>query len=366
MLFEATRINGLELENRFVRSATWEGMAFENGAPTPALIDLMTALAAGRVGLIISSHAYITRQGQASPLQTGIYHDDLIPPLRAMTEAVHARRGRIVVQLAHAGRFANQQMTGQPPLALSLKDPSQSQKFQEATEEDLKQLSADFAAAARRAKAAGFDGVQLHAAHGYLLSQSLSPAFNQRKDNYGGRLENRVRLLLETVSVVREEVGRNFPLLVKLNSADFVENGLVLEESLQVGRWLQTAGVDVIEVSGGTIASGEMSPVRKGINTEEKEAYFRQATKRFKEALQIPIILVGGIRSLAVAEELLEEEVADYFSLARPLIREPNLIQRWAEGDRRKARCLSDNLCHDAARAGEGLYCVIERRKERQ
>lgn len=363
-LFETTRINGLDLANRFVRSATWEAMARKDGVPTPALIELMAALATGQVGLIISSHAYITPQGQASPLQTGIYQDALIKPLRAMTTAVHARQGKIVAQLAHAGRFTSESLTGQPPLAVSIKDPVQNKKYQEASPGDLYQLSSDFAAAARRAQAAGFDGVQLHAAHGYLLSQSLSPAFNQRKDHYGGSLENRARLLLACVAAVRETVGERYPVMVKLNSADFVENGLVLEESLRVGQWLQEAGVDAIEVSGGTIASGDLSPVRKAIHTEEKEAYFREAAQRFKAALQIPVMLVGGIRSLPVAESLLSAGVADYFSMARPLIREPDLIARWAQGDRRKARCLSDNLCHEAARAGEGLYCVIARRKE--
>lgn len=362
-MFETTTINGMVLRNRFVRSATWEGMALADGAPSPALIDLMAGLAKGSVGLIIASHAFVARQGQATPLQLGIHCDKLIGPLRDMVAAVHHHGGTVVAQLAHGGRFAPESLTGMAPLALSLKNGSRARSFQIAGTDDLLGISDDFAAAAGRARAAGFDGVQVHAAHGYLLSQTLSPALNQRSDHYGGTLENRARLLLEVVSKVRRNVGRDYPLLVKLNSADFLENGLVVEESLQVGRWLRAAGVDAIEVSGGTVVSGDSSPVRTRINTKEREAYFRDAARSFKAALDIPILLVGGMRSIDLAESLFDDGVADYFSMSRPLIREPDLIKRWQAGDHRKARCLSDNLCHGAAMVGKGLYCVVDRRK---
>ena len=360
-LFEKTCIHGLELKNRFVRSATWEGMAAEDGACTERLVRLMGDLAEGRVGLIISSHAYVAREGQATPWQLGIYKDGLIPSLRRMTGAVHARDGRIVAQLAHSGCFARRQLTGTAPLAMSLVDEKGRQEYREANLEDLDNISACFAAAAGRAQDAGFDGVQIHAAHGYLLSQSLSAAFNQRNDAYGGALENRARLLLEVLAAVRGRVGKDYPVLVKINSADHVENGLTLDEAVTVARMLQAAGIDAIEVSGGTLISGALSPIRLQITDEDKEAYFRHAARDFKAVLDVPIILVGGIRSYPLAEKLLAQGAADYFSMARPFIREPHLVKRWLAGDTRPATCVSDNACNKAAWAGQGIYCVVEK-----
>jgi 2,4-dienoyl-CoA reductase-like NADH-dependent reductase (Old Yellow Enzyme family) len=361
-LFEDTRINGLEVKNRFVRSATWEGMAEEDGACTERLVRLIAELADGQVGLIIASHAYVSREGQATPWQLGIYQDDLIAPLRRMTDAVHERDGKIVAQLAHAGCFADRRLTGAAPLAVSLVDEKGRLDHREASLEELQTLSGQFAAAAARARAAGFDGVQIHAAHGYLLSQVLSPAFNQRTDGYGGTLAGRARLLLEVLAAVRGTVGADFPVLVKINSADHVDNGLTLDEVAQVARMLQDGGIDAIEVSGGTLVSGALGPVRQKISGEETQAYFRYAARHLKTLLQVPVMLVGGIRSPALAERLLSEGVADYFSMSRPFIREPHLIKRWQAGDTRPAACVSDNACNKAARSGEGIYCVVEKK----
>jgi 2,4-dienoyl-CoA reductase-like NADH-dependent reductase (Old Yellow Enzyme family) len=363
-LFEKTTINGLTLDNRFVRSATWEGMAAEDGTCTPRLVGVMRELAEGRVGLIIASHAYVAREGQATPWQLGIYDDSLIDGLGRMVEAVHDCQGKIVAQLAHAGCFGSERLSGMPPLALTLYDARSTQKCRLATTEDLDKIPTAFADAARRAQQAGFDGVQIHAAHGYLLSQSLSPAFNQREDGYGGGLTQRARLVLEVLAAVRQAVGSHFPVLVKINCADFIENGLTVEDAVQVACMLQNSGIDAVEVSGGTVVSGALSPVREKITSEDKEAYFRASAVRFKNALDVPILLVGGIRSRQTAETLLKEGVADYFSLARPLICEPHLIKRWQEGDARKSACVSDNLCNKAARAGEGIYCVVDKRRQ--
>lgn len=358
-LFEKTTINGLELNNRFARSATWEGMAEEDGTCTPALVQMMADFAEGQVGLIFSSHLYVTREGQATPWQLGIYKDDLIPGLKEMTDAVHSQGGKIVAQIAHAGCFTSKELTGMAPLAMSAVE---GKDYREATLEDLQQLPREFAEAAKRAIAAGFDGVQLHAAHGYMLSQSLSPAFNHRTDAYGGPLESRAHLLLESLAAVRQAVGADYPVLIKINSADCLDGGLTEAESVQVGKMLQESGIDAIEVSGGTLISGALSPVRPKINTEEKEAYFRQTAKQFKDQLQVPIFLVGGVRSFTLAERLYADGVADYFSMARPFIREPHLIKRWMSGDHGKATCLSDGQCHMAARSGDGLYCVVDKK----
>ena len=163
---------------------------------------------------------------------------------------------------------------------------------------------------------------------------------------------------------VRREVGQNYPVLIKINSRDFIENGLTLEDSRQAAAMLSAAGIDAIELSGGILASKTLPPSRVGINTEEKEAYFREEARVFKDKLSVPLILVGGIRSLNVAESLIREGVADYISMCRPFIREPALINRWQDGDLRRATCLSDNQCFTPGRAGRGVYCVVEEREQ--
>ena len=362
-LFETTEIKGMKLANRFVRSATWEGMATEDGGCTPRLVEVYRGLAEGEMGLIITSHAYIRKDGQAGLFQLGIYDDHLKDGLKQMVKAVHTAKGKIVAQISHAGFFANPKLCGVAPLAVSPAEEFGKSPRRIMTEKDIHEIVVSFGQAAKRAKEVGFDGVQLHGAHGYLMSQFLSPAFNKRTDPYGGAVENRARALIETLGEVRSAVGKDYPILIKLNSEDYLEGGLTLVDSLAVGRMLQDAGIDAIEVSGGTMVSGALSPSRLGITSEEKEAYFRAASKAFKEALDVPIMLVGGVRSPDLAEKLLEQGYADYFSMSRPVIREPALIKRWASGDRSKARCLSDNQCFAAGVKGEGVYCVIEKKK---
>ena len=361
ILFEKSEINGMKLKNRFVRSATWEAMAGEDGECTPRITKMMTDLAKGEVGLIISSHAYVRRDGQAGPFQLGIYKDDFIDEYREMTQAVHGFDAKIVLQISHAGAFASGKLIGESPMALTSVENFTESPRRIMDREEIGKLVTAFAEGARRAKEAGFDGVQIHAAHGYLMSQALSPALNKRNDNYGGSLKNRARFLMEVLGAVRDEVGSDFPLLVKLNSEDFLKGGLTLDESVQVGEMLEKGGIDAIELSGGTFFSGKLNPSRTGIATEEKEAYFRNAAKTFKQKIKVPLILVGGNRSFRVAEKLVQEGCAEYISMSRPFIREPGLIKRWASGDLRKAKCLSDNFCFKPGMEGKGIYCVVEK-----
>jgi len=357
-LFEATTINGMRLSNRFVRSATWEGMAADDGTVTPKLIETNVALARGCVGLIISGHCYVRREGQAGPWQLGISSDNCIPGLRSLTEAVHKAGGKIVAQLAHAGNFASEALTGEPPWVVSNFAGLANSPRREMTAADIKQIVLGFAEAAGRAKLAGFDGVQLHSAHGYLLSQFLSPAFNKRQDNYGGDIRNRGRVHLEALHAIRDAVGKSYPVLIKMNCCDFIDNGLMLDDSLKFAELLADAGIDAIELSGGTLKGGPLSPSRVGIDSEDKEAFYREEARDFKKRIGVPLIVVGGMRSFEVAEQLVEDGVADYIALSRPLIREPHLIERWKQGDRRKAECKSDNLCFRPALKGAGIYCV--------
>lgn len=361
VLFQATTFNSLKLPNRFVRSATWEGLAAPDGACTEDLVRRMEQLAEGDVGLILSSHAFIRPEGYAVRGQLGVHRDDLIAGLSRMTDAVHGKGGRIALQLAHGGLLAGTQLTGQAPLAPSLFGGPEKIARREMTEADISITVEAYGKAAIRAKKAGFDGVQIHAAHGYLLNQFLSPYFNRRSDRYGGAVENRTRIILEALASVRSAVGKDYPVLVKINSEDFLEGGLTREDSLQAAALVAGAGADAIELSGGTLLSGKLSPSRSKIDSAEKEAYFREAARAFRAAIGIPLILVGGIRSFEVAEKLVTEGIADCISMSRPFIREPHLVKRWKDGDRRKATCLSDNRCFGPPMKGEGFYCVVDR-----
>jgi 2,4-dienoyl-CoA reductase-like NADH-dependent reductase (Old Yellow Enzyme family) len=178
--------------------------------------------------------------------------------------------------------------------------------------------------------------------------------------SYGGELENRARLPLEVVKSVREAVGPGYPVLIKLNSEDFLEGGMTREEAVRVARLLEVASADAIELSGGTVASPEkLIPPRPGrLKTPEQEVYYREAARLYKQSISIPLILVGGIRSYDIAEGLVREGTADYISLSRPLICEPSLVRRWYEGDRRISACVSDNACFGPASDGGGIYCV--------
>jgi 2,4-dienoyl-CoA reductase-like NADH-dependent reductase (Old Yellow Enzyme family) len=359
-LFEPSTINGLALANRFVRSATWEGMAADEGRVTPRLIDTLVALARGGVGLIITSHTYVVKEGQAGPWQMGIYDDSLIQGLTSLTGAVHAAGGKVVIQLAHAGHFAFEKAIQRPPVAVSDFAGLAKTPRAELTAADIGQLVEAYARAAERARAAGFDGIQLHSAHGYLLSQFLSPWFNRRTDDYGGSIANRARVHVEIIRAIRRAVGRDYPLLVKMNCSDFADGGLTVQDSIAAAGLMIAAGLDAIELSGGLLTGGKLSPSRQGITNKDKEAYFKEAARAFKQAVKVPLILVGGIRSIDLAEELFEAGTADYFSMSRPLIREPELINRWRSGDRTKAHCASDNLCFRPAMTGKGIYCVTE------
>lgn len=363
-LFETSKINSMRLSNRFVRSATWEGMAADDGACTPSFKDFYAQLAKGGVGLIITSHTFVRTDGQGTPRQLGIHKDELIPGLQDLTRAIHAYDSRVAVELSHAGILTNEKLTGQAPMAVSAEQDFTQSPVKELTVEDIHGIADAFGEAAGRAKAAGFDAVQIHGAHGFLMNQFLSPAFNKRSDDYGGSIQNRARALLETLGKIRAAVGGDFPVLVKLNSEDFIDGGLTLADAVVVGQMLQAEGIDAIEISGGTVVTGDHC--RKDIDSEEKEAYWRKGARAFREKLDVPLILVGGVRSFPLAEQLVDGGYADYISMSRPFIREPDLVNRWASGDLSKATCLSDNLCRGPLLDGEGIYCVVEKQQKRK
>jgi 2,4-dienoyl-CoA reductase-like NADH-dependent reductase (Old Yellow Enzyme family) len=366
-LFEETSIKGLTIPNRFIRSATWEGMANEDGSCTQKLTDYMVQLAHGGVGLIITGHTYVSAEGQAGPRQLGVYRDHFTAGLADMTSAVHKAGGKIVMQLAHAGCQAARELTGREALGPSVMTDKEGPINREMTLEDVGKVVEAFGKGAARAEKAGFDGVQIHAAHGYLLGQFLSPFFNKRKDEYGGTPENRVRIILEVFRTIKARVRSDYPVMIKMNSKDFVEGGLSGDEAIKFAAILAESGIDAVEFSGGTSYSGKLTPVRPGkLDSRDEEVYYRNAAEKYKKVVSVPLMLVGGIRSFEVAERLVEDGTTDYISLCRPLIREPDLVNRWKAGDRRKAACLSDNQCFRPGMAGEGIYCVVEKKEQQK
>jgi 2,4-dienoyl-CoA reductase-like NADH-dependent reductase (Old Yellow Enzyme family) len=361
-LFDEIKISGMTLKNRSVRSATWAGMA-EDGRCSVKLIELLEELARGDVGLIITGFAYVMPNGQALTKQLGIHDDGMIPNLLQLTKRVHAGNGKIAMQIVHAGvQTVLRTRKDRPIWGPSAVYDKMFQRTPKAmTQREIKETVHAFAHAADRVKKAGFDAVQLHGAHGYLVSQFLSPLRNRRTDKYGGPIENRARFLFEIYRAVRKTVGRDFPVLIKLNAKDFVRGGLNQRDTLFVARRLEEMGIDAIEMSGGIPAAGDLGPARPKIRKAKDEAYFLSLAKRIRKQVSVPIILVGGIRSLKTVNHILKTGAADLVSMSRPLIREPGLVRRWKEGDRKKAKCISCNQCFQAGRSPEGIYCVVER-----
>ena len=359
-LFEGVTLSGMMLRNRFVRSATFEGMADSSGAVKDVLVELTESLAQGEVGLIISSHAYIEPRGRVRASQLGIHNDSLVSGLSRLAEAAHAHGSKTLVQIAHGGCTANDpagEWVG--PSSMTLPD---GRSCRELSKSEIAVIVQDFRRAARRSMDAGFDGVQIHSAHAYLLSEFLSPYFNHRTDEYGGALVNRSRIHREVLAAVRAEVGDEVPVFIKMNSDDFVDGGFTRKEMVEVARMLEAEGITAVEISGGTpFSPANRGFSRPGIQPPEEEAYYLDAAKMYKDAVSAPLVLVGGIRTFAVAARLVEEGVADLISLSRPLIREPHLVRRWREGDTGQSTCIHCNLCFGPARAGEGVYCVAER-----
>ena len=378
LAFEPKKINGLIIKNRLVRSATYEGMASEDGSVTNRLVKMYKALAEGGVGLIITGFAYVQFSGKAVPHQMGIDRDDLISGLRRIVESVHEHGDgcKVAIQLAHCGRQSLVTRSAIAPSAVF--EPVAEIMPREMTVEEIKETIETFAEAARRAKDSGFDAVQLHAAHGWLLSEFLSPYTNRRTDEYGGTTENRIRIVEDIYERTVEKVGRDFPMLIKMNVDDLLEGGIDLNESKKIAKRLSQRGFVAIETSGCmwevTTRSGEelgWNPImlpesRIDITSKDKEAYFLPQAREIKGVIDVPLILVGGIRSLDVIERILAEGSADFVALSRPLIRQPDLPNKWLKGvGGLTADCISCNGCVSSTRFGS-VQCTAEERTEQK
>jgi len=391
IVFQPSHIGTLKIKNRLVRSATFENAASGKGEATEELLQIYRSLAEGGVGLIITGIGGVYTQA-IMPNQVRFDEDRFIPKLKKIPDVVHEINNdcRIMVQLNHPGRqvadpenpeaFIShaspalltviekqlQETVGEQEVHPKIEPTAPSAIFDKffqrtpraLTVEEIEKIIDAFSNAIRRAMEAGFDGVQLHAAHGWLLSSFLSPYTNHREDAYGGSTENRAKILTEIYKRSRKMVGDDFPITVKFNTTDFLPGGIDTEEAINLSRILSKTGYAALETSGGmwetvTLSESELGwpPVlipesRTNIKSKDEEGYFATNASAIKNNTDATVILVGGIKSFDKIEEILNNGIADFVSMSRPLIRQPDLPNLWLTGKGPStAECISCNAC---------------------
>ena len=314
-LTDSLRVKNITLMNRLVLPPMHTGLASERGEVTQPLIRHYTQRANGP-GLVIIEHSYVSRDERLSQNQLGIHDDSLIQGLARLVETVHRLKTPVAAQINHAGRLSNSKITGTQPIAPSSIPASDEKEIpRELSASEIEAIVERFVEAARRALKAGFDIVEIHGAHGFLLNQFLSPLANKRLDRYGGDLEGRMRLPLEIVRKVRAEIG-NVPLFYRLGADDMRPEGLTLEDSKKVAVELASAGVDVIDVSGGL--GGARHPESK------EEGYLVHLAEGIKSVVKIPVIAVGGIVTGAFADSVVRDGRADLVAVGRAMLNDPD------------------------------------------
>lgn len=372
ILFTPMSIGKMEVKNRFVRSPTGDKRATDDGKCTDAMVDFYRELAVGGTGLIITGAAYVLPNGKGLPKMMGMQSDDVVEGYRNLAREVHSHGARIAPQIWHCGRHVTPSYEHGVPMAPSpVKDKINGITPREMTEKDIQQAIEAFAQAARRTKEAEFDGVQLHAAHGYLIHEFLSPYTNRRRDKWGGSFEKRMRFILEIYERARKLVGDEYPIMVKMNAHDYVEGGITIDLGKRIAEKLGAAGFDAIEISAGVrderhfnMSRGDIPKDYFGLRgqTEErkreiitqlkaikeevkhKEAYLRPFAKEIRKGIDCPLILPGGLRKVSVMEDVLEVGDAQFIGLCRPLIRDPSFPNKVRRGLRR-SDCLNCNRC---------------------
>jgi 2,4-dienoyl-CoA reductase-like NADH-dependent reductase (Old Yellow Enzyme family) len=353
-LFRPFRIGTMEIRNRFMRSATTSAWSDERGVVRDEIIDLYGRLAEGGVGLIVKGHLYVADTGKAHRGMAGISGDYHVPRLRELTEAVHEREGKIVAQLNYAGLNSMVDRAGPSEYV------GEGWRGRALGVDEIGEIVDAFGDAADRAMEAGFDGVQIHGAHGYLISQFLSRLTNRRTDEYGGSLKRRMRLLEEVYDEVRSSVGGCVPVMLKMNCDDFTPGGFTVEDSVKVARAICERGIDSIEVSGGGL--GRRKELRSRARSEAPvlaEASFAGHAAKIREATRPrPLALVDGIRSLNCMKAIVEGGLADLISMSRPFIREPDLVLNLRAGQE-AATCITCDSCRQFF-GSEMMRCALE------
>ncbi len=390
LLFTSCNLKNMVLRNRIIKSAQHENMATPEGLPTDESRRFYERLAHGGAGLIITGITYISESGQSFRLQNGIHKDAAIAEWRRVTDVVHEHGGRIAMQITHGGRqIKSRELGGRKSLAPSaFPDLVWFTMPRPMTETEILRTIQDFGDAAARVKEAGFDAVQIQGSQGFLVSSFLSRLTNRRRDEWGGDFENRFRFLAEVYYAVRKAVGPDFPVLYKLNIKDYVPFGITPRDSIPAAQNLAKLGVDAIQISAGifetymgTIRGDSFADIisrdrstlsrlylKSVIETERlilpfREAYFLQYSEELRKTVKIPLIIAGGIRSPESAEKIIESGFADFVAMARPLIREPGLPNKWLKGDRQPAQCVSCNRCLGEVEQGNKLKCYYAKGK---
>ena len=323
-VFEETELGNLTLKNRLIRSATWEGIALPDGGVTESAYEIYTELAKGGVGAIITGFTSVAADDRYFSGMMRLCDDALTPHYRKLTDIVHAEGVPVVSQLALGACYrAGRQV-----------EPD------DMTTDEIRSVIRRFIDAAVRAETAGFDGVQIHAAHFFFLSRFISPAVNHRTDAYGGSLENRARILLEILQGIRESTSLH--VTVKINSNDFTYGGLNEADCVAICRLLDAAGIDSIEVSGNGTSVG-------GIRAHRNEGYFASAAAAVAEAVSCPVFVVGGFRALDTMEAVLNQTKIEAIALSRPLLCEPDWPRKLQEDEDCVSKCVSCNACYSSA-----------------
>ncbi len=316
--------NGIEIKNRFFKSAMSEQLGGKNHNPTKNLSKLYQTWAEGGVGLSVTGNVMVDRNALGEPQNVVLDEKSDLELFKKWAEAGKVNNSHIWIQLNHPGKQTPKFLDSEPvaPSSVPL-EKGLSKAFntpRELTENEILAIIKRFTTSSKLAKEAGFTGVQIHSAHGYLLNQFLSPHHNRREDDWGGSFENRTRFVLEIYKAIRKAVGEEFPVGIKLNSSDFRDGGFTLDEAIQVAIKLEEEGIDLIEISGGTYENPNMM----GSSGEEKEGYFMEYALAIKNKITIPLVLTGGFRSGIAMESALNNGSTDMIGLARPLAIEPD------------------------------------------
>ncbi len=350
--FENAVVGRVEVKNRIFRSATHEGTA-EEGQISDQMLDMYRELAQGDVGLIITGYFGFSKTDHHNKGTVVLSNDSPISNFEKLTETVHKHGSKIVTQINHAGSQLLSPPDGPVYGPSEVVDPLSGIKPIPFTENQISDLITEFSDAALMAKKAGFDGVQIHGAHGYLLSKFLSPAHNKRTDEYGGTPVKNARIILEILNEIKLKCGKDYPVWIKLNSSDFhpTDEGMTEEDFLLISKELSKNGIDAIEVSGGTL-TGKHKPSR----SKKHAAYHLESAEVLAENVSVPVILVGGLRNIDTIDRIMAETKIAAVSMSRPLIREPKLIKRWEAGDRKDAACIACNGCYNP----NGTICFFE------
>lgn len=356
-LWDSVKIGTMECPNRILRSATWENMADEKGHMSERQYDVYRKLAENHVGLICTGYARIMEEEYPNAGMMGIYDDCFMEDYKKLTNMVHRYDSRIMMQIAYGGTKTTYRTEGRTIFAPGdVAERSTGNVGKPMTKQDIQAVVKATAKAAGRVKKSGFDAVELHAAHSYLVNQFLSPYYNNRTDAYGKSPENRMRILKEMYEAVRTEVGPDFPVLIKVTCSDFFAGGLTFEESKTICKKLEEMGFDGLEISGNIHGKAE-----KMVGQEwdghilRAGGYFIEYAREIAEECRIPVYVTGGYKDPIQMRNWLNETELAGFGISRPLLAEPDLITRWRKGDWKPAKCFHCSRC----RTKEGNYCVV-------